>query len=161
MPLRLNVGHSKKVGLPSYGSVGASCNVEVELDSSLLQSDMETFQGHVRRAYTACAQAVNDELSRALRQAENSTPEPGANGPSQNGFSSPKSPSNGSSARQARRATQSQVRALLAMAERRGLNLGRLTVDRFGAQRIEDLSITDASSLIDELKATAQNGAKR
>ena len=34
MPLKLNVGVSRKVGLPDYGSVGASCNVEVELDST-------------------------------------------------------------------------------------------------------------------------------
>ena len=35
MPLKLNVGVSRKVGLPDYCSAGASCNVEVELDSGL------------------------------------------------------------------------------------------------------------------------------
>ena len=64
MPLKLNVGLSKKMGLPRYGSLGAACHVEVELDSSLLSQDAERFQEHVRRAYIACAQAVNDELSR-------------------------------------------------------------------------------------------------
>ncbi len=32
MALKLNVGVSRKVGLPDYGSVGASCNLELEID---------------------------------------------------------------------------------------------------------------------------------
>ena len=59
MPLKLNVGLSKKIGLPDYGSLGASCHV-VELDGTLLQQDLDTFQRHVRNAYVACAQAVNE-----------------------------------------------------------------------------------------------------
>ena len=64
MPLTLNVGVSKKVGLPDYGSIGATCNVTVELDANLLQTDLETYHRHVRNAYVACAQAVNEELAR-------------------------------------------------------------------------------------------------
>jgi hypothetical protein len=64
MPLTLNVGISKKHGLPNYGSVGAICNVTVELDAALLTQDLDGFHRHVRTAYAACAQAVNDELDR-------------------------------------------------------------------------------------------------
>ena len=40
MPMKLNVGVSRKVGLPDYGSVGASCNLELELDAGLLDAGL-------------------------------------------------------------------------------------------------------------------------
>ncbi len=64
MPLKVNVGLSKKIGLPHYGSLGASCHVEVELDSTLLFADLDGFQERVKRAYVACHQAVSDEIQR-------------------------------------------------------------------------------------------------
>jgi len=61
--LKLNVGTNRKVGQPDYGSAGASCNLEVELDTALFH-DLDGLQQVVQRAYAACNQAVNDELSR-------------------------------------------------------------------------------------------------
>ena len=43
MPLTLNVGLSKKIGQPDYGSLGASCNLAVELDANLLTTGLERF----------------------------------------------------------------------------------------------------------------------
>jgi hypothetical protein len=36
--LKLSVSTSKKIGLPDYGSLGASCGVELELDPRLAGS---------------------------------------------------------------------------------------------------------------------------
>jgi hypothetical protein len=64
MALKVSSGVSRKLGLPEYSSVGAICNVEFEVDQSLLQNDLEAFQETLRRAYVACSQAVDDELAR-------------------------------------------------------------------------------------------------
>ena len=64
MPLTLNVGLSKKIGLPDYGSLGASCNVQVELPTNTIFDDLEAFHRQVKQAYKACTQAVIDELAR-------------------------------------------------------------------------------------------------
>jgi hypothetical protein len=66
MPLKLDVGLSKKIGQPDYGTLGASCQVEVELDHALLASDLEGFQQRVRQPFSACRQAVQDELARNI-----------------------------------------------------------------------------------------------
>ena len=64
MPMKLNVGVSRKVGLPNYGSVGASCNLEMELDAGLLEKDLDGFHARIQGAYVAAHQAVYDELAR-------------------------------------------------------------------------------------------------
>jgi hypothetical protein len=75
-------------------------------------------------------------------------------------------PSNGNGSRNGRRtgrkATQSQVRAIWAIADRQGVELADMLRSRYGTDRPEDLSIGDASALIDELKgATNGTGAGR
>lgn len=62
MPLKLNVGLSKKIGQPDYGSLGASCSVELELNSSLLQTDLDGFHERASRVFAACRQAVRRRL---------------------------------------------------------------------------------------------------
>jgi hypothetical protein len=55
--LKLHAGVSKKVGLPGFSSASASCTIEAELDSSLL-NDGDGFQIVVKRAYQSCEKAV-------------------------------------------------------------------------------------------------------
>ena len=118
MPLTLNVGLSKKIGQPDYGSLGANCNVAVELDASLLSTDLEKFHTHVRNAFNACRQAVHNELS-------------GQHGVSSNGTNG-----NGRPPRRdnTRRATASQCRALNSIADRQRIDLVSLLKQRFNIQ---------------------------
>jgi hypothetical protein len=155
MPLRLNVGVSKKVGLPAYSSIGASCNLEVELDNSLLR-DLDGFHDQVRDAFVAAQQAVNDELVRLQAQAEVGQTRPAltTNGhQNSNGHTVPKAEVPRSRPRNP--ATPSQVRAILAIARNQHADLDGLLCD-LGVTRPEELSITEASKLIDQLKAAGQ-----
>src|SRR5436190_15980800 len=62
MPLNVRVGLSKQISLPN-GSLGASCNIEVEIDVAALR-DVEDFDRTVQEAYTVCRHAVDGELQR-------------------------------------------------------------------------------------------------
>ena len=67
MPVKVNVGLTKKLGLPNYGSAGASCSVEFELDTGQVLENPEGFQRHLQNAYGACREAVQTELGRQLQ----------------------------------------------------------------------------------------------
>jgi len=174
MPLTLNVGISKKIGLPDFGSVGATCNVSVELDAALLSREPDAFQQHVRRAYAACSQAVNDELARqtalgASGPPGNASPTPTAtngNGTAGNGQTKPannavshaqQTNSNGNgNGNGSHGASQKQIGYINQLARQiRGLGvrkLDALTGKMFG-KPLAGLSSLDASALIDQLKA--------
>ena len=159
MAVKLSVGLQKKVGLPDYGSLGASCAIEFEIDRTLIEHDLQGFHDKVRGAFAACQQSVQDQLANhqstltsAARNGHN------GNGHATNGYSN----GNGNGRGNARPSTASQARAIRAIAGRRRVDLNQLLGDRFSVSRPEDLSISDASSLIDELKGPAEsNGGGR
>jgi hypothetical protein len=160
MPLKLNVGVTKKLGLPEYSSVGASCHIELELDARLLETDLDSFQKEVRDVYIACSQAVNDELARHqvslasppsnghAAPASGHAPEVGS------GRTTPRS--QGPRGRSRKPATSSQVHALVAIARAQHADLEGILRAEYAVTRPEDLSLPEASQLIDQLKAAAQ-----
>ena len=154
--LKLHAGVSKKVGLPGFSSASASCTIEAELDSSLLQ-DHEGFQMVVQRAYQSCEKAVQDQIARltserteasqpqeviAVRTSPTISGAPVTRIPAAQ-FTSQPSP---------RPATASQVKAIRAIAARRKIDLVGLLRERFGLTTADELCIRSASQLIDELK---------
>jgi hypothetical protein len=63
MPLKTNVGVSRKVSDNNYGSCGASVNLEVELDSALI-NEPDRFHERIRQVFRLAQQAIDEELTR-------------------------------------------------------------------------------------------------
>lgn len=70
MAAKLSVGLQKKIGLPNYGSMGASCHVEFEVDPAWIDADPDRFRRKVHQAYDACHQAVQERLRREKENEE-------------------------------------------------------------------------------------------
>lgn len=151
MPLKLNVGLAKKIGLPDYGSLGASCYLECELDGCLLTTNLDRFHEHVREAFVACSQAVEEELTRHRNPIDAGNPELCANGRLTTEPLTARFPRNG----HGQRATAKQLDFVQQLAhEIRGLGLRRLealAVNMF-EKPLADLTSVDASNLIEMLK---------
>ena len=153
MSFKLNLGLSKKVGLPDYGSLGATCHVETDLDGSLLNSDLEGFHRHVREIYVACSQAVHDELVR--QQAVNGNGGTPQTTRTQNSES--EDPLGHSHRRNGngQQASQKQLEYIEQLARQiHGLGTRRLETlaEKMFAKPMAGLSSMDASGLIDTLK---------
>jgi hypothetical protein len=161
MPLKLSVRVNRKLGLPHFSSVGASCGLELELDATLLERDLEGFHSQVRSAYLAAHQAVHDELARlqttgdsaaggstwelVTAQSRNGQHHARDNGPSPHAQVERQ--------RIRRPATVSQIKAIVAIARRQEIDLPRLLHQKFQAERPEDLTIQQASALIGLLRS--------
>ena len=67
MPMKINVGVNKKVGLPDYGSAGSHCNIELEMDFSVIQNP-EEFHKRVEYAYQLCRESVEGGTRRTVSE---------------------------------------------------------------------------------------------
>ena len=154
MPMKTTVGLCQKLGQPDYGSLGASCHVEFELDQALPQQDLEAFHQQVRDAFDACRRAVAEELTRPTRSPATSThgtPAPATDG---NRHSHP--PVN----RDAHQIPPSASDKQLAYLRRLAHQIPELGLPRLNevaqcvcGETVSALSTTEASRLIDTLKA--------
>lgn len=151
MPLRLNVGASQKVSDNHYGSKGASVTLEVELGGAILH-EPDKLQTRIRKLFALVRQAVQEELHRNGAPA---TPTPPAPPPVP---ASPPPAANGNGKPNAggvRPATPAQCKALYALARQQGLTLADWLQERTQVRRPDDLTVRQASTLIDVLRATS------
>jgi hypothetical protein len=145
MPLKLNCGLSQKVGEANYGSRGASVNIELELDSGLI-AEPAKLQERIRHVFGQLRASLAQELNGGNghnSQAKDSREPPPAN--AQTG--------NGGQQKPYRPATQSQVKAIVAIANKQQLDLESYLQRGYGVQQPKDLDIATASQVIDALKS--------
>jgi hypothetical protein len=149
MPVNVHVGFSRKVGEPNYGSRGASVHLELELDRTTLD-DPARLQTEIEAIFERARSAVDRELDRELERPA-SPPLEGEGAcvgpPDQTGKNGHRPGP--------RPATPHQVRALERIACQRGVDLTQLLYAKFDGRRAEELSLVEASLLIDFLKATS------
>jgi len=157
MPMKLNVGISRKVGEPNYGSRGASINLELEVDQSLIEQPARLKQ-RIEKLFALARAAVADELAACrpnpsdadTHRRQHAT---AAQYPARAGLPADTSPAADNGRSQTERpATASQLRALRSIAARRGLDLATIVRGEFGCTPSQ-LSLPQASWLIDHLKA--------
>ena len=134
MPLKLNIAMSRKVGEPNYGSRGATVGLEMEVDSSLVDQPKQLHE-RIGRLFRLAKQSVDQELGNPQHVGQPGDQEPVI-----------------------RPATDRQVRAIQAIASRQNLVLTEELRSRFGVDRAEQLSLDEASQMIDAIKAST-NGA--
>ncbi len=157
MPMKLNVGASQKIAADQHGLRGASVNLEIELDSSLA-TDSAKLQDRIRQLFGLVRQSIAEELNaNGGRGAQpNSPKQPASSSPPLNG----RKPNNGNPDAAVRPATPAQIKAIFGMAKRQRVNLRAFIRSRCGVERPEELSLEQASELIDALKAANDAAAR-
>lgn len=124
-------------GSPTARSNTVRCSAEFEAEA-IDQGTLERMVQTVR------------QCDAVVRRSHDQTQDSGGSAPTES-----KSPPGRSSAGGKRLATEKQVKAILAMARRQGVELGYVLHDRFGVSQVAELSISEASTMIDELKKQA------
>ena len=150
--IKLNAGFSRKVGEPNYGSRGASVNVELEVESGLI-GDPDALMARICKLFDIARQSVDSELANGSSNVDTGT----ANRDGNRRDDRPNGGRDGNGQQNTRYATNSHVRAIKAICNRQGVDPARLAGERFRVDDLEKLTLREASSLIDELKAAPTN----
>lgn len=152
MPLRLSIGLSRKVGEANYGSRGANINVEVEIESTLV-ADPVRFQKRIRELFGQVRDSLAEELNGAGPSSGKGDGNSHPRSDAQNSQHFDRVNGHQSNGKTPRPATPSQVKAIYAITRSRRLDLSHTLRPRFQTDRPENLTLQQASQIIDDLKS--------
>ena len=152
--IKLSVGACKKITDGNYGSRGGNVNIEVEVDSSLV-GDSAKLQAHIRHLFELARKSLTEEL-----QANN---EPACvedshhhDGGSFNGNGNGNGNGNAVTVTPVRYATEKQIICIQGLARKHGIPVPEL-LKQAGVRVFNDLSVRQASQMIESLKAGGAN----
>ena len=133
MPIKISITISRKKGEPNYGSLGAAVGLEIEETSSLVEQPQQ-LQAQLARLFALAKEAVDRQLEGSLPRRRSRT--------------------EGDATRNAatRSATPAQIRAIHAIGSGQQLDLAAELQNRFGVERPAELTIAQASQLIDTIR---------
>ncbi len=147
MPLKMNVGLTRKVGEPNYSSRGASVNIELELDSGLV-NEPQKLKDRIGQMFSLVRTSLAEELNGNGNGNGHATAPANGNG-NGNGHDKPEqAPAKNPN----RPATQSQIKAIFGICKSKNYDMTQILHDRCNVGRPDDLTITQASDLISYLK---------
>jgi hypothetical protein len=126
-------------------------NLELELDSNLV-SEPDKLKERIRQLFSLVRSSLTEELNGG--NGHNSTAPAASTPPSAPSARPTESPKRNGSSGSTRGATPSQVKAIYAIARSRQVKLLDLLRGRFGVSRPDDLSLFEASGLIDEAETS-------
>jgi len=143
--IKLSANLSKKVPMPDveFSSQSYSAGIEMEVGSAATHGDIRE---ELRKLYALLEEAIDEQVGGIAGES-------GKHGSAVDGKEGP--PSHPRQGIGRRPATEAQVRAIQAIARERGHsdeNLRELIASRFGSGEPSELSVAEASSLIDTLK---------
>ncbi|WP_404308173.1 hypothetical protein [Neorhodopirellula lusitana] len=139
---------TRKVGRPNFGSACATCQLEIEIDHTVMNDHADPLTERIRRTFDLCRQEVDREL---LHHADGPSSRPEAingNVRTRNGTSQPQSQPS-----RVRPATDAQIRAIHAIASKANVRLASELDAEFGVASPQSLTLRQASDLIEMLKA--------
>ncbi len=145
--LKIHVTSSKKIGQPDYGSLGATVGLEAELDSNLI-TDPHALRSRLRQLFDIARAAVDAELQGGHTPP---SPRPAPNGNDNGGDSQHRNGRRG--------ATDSQLRAIRAIAKRLGIQPENAATELHGCG-LDEMTLPQASQLIDHLKSQQSGGVR-
>ena len=133
MPLKINIAMSRKRGEPNYGSRGATVGLELEEDASLVNQPQHLHE-RLAQLFGLAREAVDRQLEGPLPWRRHRTAE------------------DTSRTAALRSATPGQIRAIHAIGNSQQLDLVAELQRRFDVERPDDLTVEQASRLIDAIK---------
>ena len=149
--IKLHVSACKKITDGNYGSRGGTVGIEIEVDSSLV-GDSAKLQAHIRHLFELARKSLTEELQASNEPASVEVSHMRCNGAILNGNGA----GNAVSVAPTRFATEKHILCIQGLARKHGIPVPEL-LKQAGVRVFNDMSVRQASQLIESLKAGGVN----